>query len=463
MKKNIFILLTILCVSMNNYAQELMVLPSGQLPIIEVKTAKYNKNNGEIKTNLKKVLDVPEVVISASLSNDKQYVFAYSKSNVYRINIETNKTDQIPFKWIIDGDEKKVVSSFLLSKYFNSSEMFFIETITTYSETNKSNSDPNNLPETLTFTGGATIKEINQKTLKKVDFNSKEIVYQSEFELHKPYIIDGISPVPSLKSELLLIATANLELDNTFKVIIYNLKKNTILKTIHIDLNPYLSENTGYANFIFTTFTNSDILLKISYDSKLDGEKDVERTKWAYEAIYSLENVDKPIKKSFKKGKAAEAHELTYPNQKSVWKYNYSKPLRLEDHINKIELPDYPERPSGKQKKKDRIEFEQKVNNWNVQIDSIKKLNETIIQKNLEIDKRNFKIEEKRNDYYFIEIYSDENLNNLVFKFKGAMNVRRIPENKILVEYYSGTQETYDLASKKLLKSTKKKTLLDDF
>jgi hypothetical protein len=61
------------------------------------------------------------------------------------------------------------------------------------------------------------------------------------------------------------------------------------------------------------------------------------------------------------------------------------------------------------------------------------------------------------------KIFDDKDLSNKIFEFTGALGCWFSPKdpNLILVSYYSGKIETYDLKTKKLISSTKKNVMSD--
>jgi len=445
--KTTIVLLTFFLSSNNVFAQ-FIANASSTLPLIEIRDEKSNQ--------LQKAIKMDELVNIINVSEDNNYVFAHSNDFVYRVNITSEKIEKIEVPKIYQPVTENLIRShstslnkgksnktfyhsnelhegnqgyvsivyFLGDNIFNSSSLFFY-TKQMWSDNNKKKFTTN---QTTAFY--------------KIDFKTMNISKHYEIETINKYgAMDAVAVTSNKLNKQLLYCldySGQLTLLNLASKKAFNIFRIEIPEEFNLNINTRITL-ADHDSVFHVTITNSKIMkgLILNYD-KVSFRK---------------------TKEIFREGDSIYTRVSNFKNS-SIW-YYVKSPFRFATLPQSIPYPSYPVYPAKRRRKLIKA-YEIEVEQYHKKADSISKLNAQYLIEWKE------KIAGPQSKVWLV--FSDEELSNQIFNFKGIstsatyVGIELISETVLRVTYHDSTVEEYDIQTKKLLKTSKKKpTSIDDF
>jgi hypothetical protein len=454
MKKLRFTLLIIFSLITSNLVfSQINAIASSTMPLIEIQNSKTNKLLKTIKTE--------EPVFIINISEDNKYVFAHSQHFVYRINIETEQTEKIEFalsysptmeveqetslmsRTKLTENGVKVESNKYKLKEGKSNKIFY--------HSNELHQNENNYNSRIVFLryNNASSTDVFFYISQSWMNESYKLVYES----NKPFYKFNFK---TLKVENLFQLDLDISygfalqrgLDKSDKSIFYtidllgtvksiNVVKQSVSDLFQVSIPPEFNrENTftnilGRNDYFYVAVVN--LMLKKAIIRHYD------------------KRTFKKTKEITREGDAVNTIESRFDENHSIWYYSSTIQYNLPS------LPVMPKQPTlpTKYKGKSKLEYDQKVEDWTRKCDSI----------NNQYAKDNLKyIESLQNPKTTYSIFSDEELTNQIFQFSNASMIQLISADVLRVTYTNQKVEEYNITTKELIKTTRKKaTSIDDF
>jgi len=442
---------------------QIYVVPSTQLPLLEIK---------DIKGITIQTIQLPEVVIWAISTKSGENIFAWTSDKIFRINVKTTKIETIRYQQIKDiSKESDFVPFEHMEQYFKGEvskdiisdkqteypdKLQFATNVTTNRQAmltplqfSTFSEDKLFLQEDITWMHHGT-EDITMVTnditrILVADFSTSQFYEYAQLKIQSPRSIG----TNFNNTSMLLLASANGSIQ------FYDLASNEIKKTVWANVNnPNLK---GKSPQLVTANIGGKFLVYT-----LNGKGNSIKDQWQYTAKFNIENNYQLEYETYYEGEKTNTKKNEY--KKSVfWEYTYTED-RPKYSLLKLPEIDWDKRAFaiGKIKKKDRAAFEKKEKEWNeykpkidFSRDSVQDLNNQIT---VEWQKWDYK------EHTHTYVFSDEALTDQLFYFKGVLTVHMNIEQHLVVSYFSGTTEVYNIHTKKLIKTSKKKpTSIDDF
>lgn len=440
LSNGVLFIVAILCtlLSTNSAFAQLKATASIGLPIIEIKDAKTQK--------LVKAIKIEEPVTIIHISEDQNFVFAHSPNYVYRVNISSLKIDKINLEILYSPmSEEQSTTSGIEGVLGNNSEPK--ESKNQKRKTNKRfyHSNPLNVNKT------GFLSTLNY--LSGINFSSEDIFFnvkqswmdQDTYE----HIYKDIVPIYSLNFE-----TRKIE-----EVINLKYMGNApflLCRDETLSHNLYFINNKGVVNSMNLKLKQIKSLFTIDKPIEFKDEMGFLYLKDNQFGVIFLDMVRRiKITQSYDKTSFKKTKEITLEgdginaipikfNNRILW--YYVKAISIPAPIF-IEAPEYPIYKRGKK-------YNLEVENWNKINDSISILNKA----------KMLKWSEKPTTYIKSIVFSDEELLNKKFEFSNVSLIELVAEDILSVTYDNQVVEQYNITTKELIKTTRKKaTNIDDF
>jgi len=447
--KLIKLYITVLVILFNSKSLlgQIQAFSSIELPLIEIKDEKTNR--------LIKTIKMDEPVTIINISQDQKYVFAHTPFVIYRVNIATGKFDQLALSltYVYSSNVKTLNSTAMLStgSQSNDIEVAKRETQTKVPIKTAYHSNPKYDLE-AGFISQVTYLSYNNFSSSKIFFtvdqsflgsNQSTNIYSVNFENDK---IEKVVNISFPSSGIVLKQCY----DFTNRQIVYSVDSRGVVNAINL--------NKGVTNTLFTIdipegFENQKFFSILSrspnelwatfYSNSIELKKSVT-------LLYDKKNYTK-IKEIVREGDQLHVIPILFNEKPVLWRYFKINSVPAPE---RIPLPNYPKQPE-KYNKKAREQHALNIQQYEKQLDSIRHINDTAILKHTNRD-------QSKNIIFLV--FSNEELTDKIFEFAGAQSFELISETRLQVSFSDEKINVYDILTKKLIKSSRKKaSSIDDF